>query len=194
MKIYCLLFIIASFNLMAIEPDISLIRKWDKVFYDSHRLQPFPKTIRFVANNKNKNKKVTYVATKHKSWKITQKKIAAAISTIRPDIILIEGVGKTEGISPRKWDIEIKQSMEGEGFEDYFAYKLALENKIPFTGTELDGYMREHTSYERDIAVVNRIAELLDTYENILIIYGAGHYVQQELALEKMLGRPIEIK
>ena len=50
--------------------------------------------------------------------------------------------------------------------------------------------MSEHTSYERDLAVVSYLDELLKQYDNVMIIYGAGHFVQQEDCLVNMLGMP----
>lgn len=54
--------------------------------------------------------------------------------------------------------------------------------------------MSEHTSYERDIEVVTRLAGLLAQYNRILVVYGAGHFVQQELVLTKMLGAPTDVQ
>jgi hypothetical protein len=128
------------------------------------------------------------VATKHKNWIDTQIQIKQAIYQIHPDIILIEGIAKEDGVSPRIWDDKIKQNLNDEGFEDYYTYKLALENKIPFVGAELQGKMSEHTSYDRDISVLTYLSDLLNRYNTVLVIYGAGHFVQQEPALIKVLG------
>lgn len=116
--------------------------------------------------------------------------IESAIKHFKPQIILIEGIAKADGLSPRVWDEKVKQNLHVEGFEDYFAYKVALQEKIPFVGAELDGKMSDHSSYERDAAVVSYIAELLNRYNNVMVIYGAGHFVQQEATLVKMLGTP----
>jgi hypothetical protein len=166
-------------------PDLSLIRNWNQAFYQSHPYQPFPKTLRFEGS-----KTFTYVASKHKDWKNSQEKIRIAIKTYKPQILLIEGIAKSDGVSPRVWDDRIKQDLNVEGFEAYYANKLALQERIPFVGAELEGKMSDHTSYERDIAVVSYVAELLNKYDNVMVVYGAGHYVQQELVLEKMLGSP----
>lgn len=164
--------------------DLSLIRRWDQNFYNQHKYQPFPNTILFRLGHKN----IVYVATKHKNWKDTQIQIKHAIYQLNPDIILIEGIAKEDGISPHIWDDKIKQNLNAEGFEDYYAYKLALEKKIPFVGAELPGKMSEHTSYDRDISVLTYLSDLLSRYNTVLIIYGAGHFVQQEPALIKTLG------
>lgn len=175
-----------------LQPDTSLIRQWNQDFYEKHNYQPFPKIVYF--KNVKNQKAVVFVGTKHKDWKNSQEKIKTAIENENPEIILIEGIAKSDGLSPRIWDDKIKQSLEREGFEGYFAYKLALQKRIPFAGSELEGAMSEHTSYERDIAVVNRLAELLAQYNRVLVVYGAGHFVQQELVLTKMLGAPSDVR
>ena len=71
----------------------------------------------------------------------------------------------------------------------YYAYKRAQELNIDYVGIEL-GVMKNYSSYERDIVFLESIYELAKKYKTILIIYGAGHFVQQELVLEALFGKP----
>lgn len=182
------------FNILAegadqITPDLSLIRNWDLHFYQNHPYQPFPKIIQFDGKHT-----LTFVATKHSDWKNSQAKIEFAIKTFKPKIILIEGIAKANCLSPRVWDDKLKANLNVDGFEDYYAYKIAIESKIPFVGAELEGKMSDHSSFERDVAVVNYLGELLMKYHNVMVIYGAGHFVQQESCLVKMLGKSRSIE
>lgn len=186
------LFPLIAFANESFSPDISLIRQWNDGFYKKHPYQPFPKTILF--REIRSGKAVTFVATKHKDWKSSQQKIKASIEREIPEIILIEGIARNDGLSPRIWDDKIKHDLRKEGLEGYYAYKLAVEKNIPFVGAELDGKMSDHTSYERDVAVVTYLANLVNRHNRVLVIYGAGHFVQQELVLTKMLGVPIQVQ
>ena len=173
-------------------PNISLIRPWKKDFYDKHPYQPFPKTVFFKTTRGQKE--LSFIATKHKDWKKSQQIIESTILEKKPEILLIEGIKKSDGLSPRVWVDKIKQDLNKEGLEGYFAYKIALEQGIPVVGAELEGKMSNFTSYQRDIAVVTYFAELLSRYNRVMVIYGAGHFVQQELVLSDMLGSPITIQ
>jgi hypothetical protein len=177
----------------SVTPKISLIREWDSAYYQNHHLQPFPKILKFTIEPNGKKRNIFYVATKHKNWQETQKKIRFAIEQLKPDIVFIEGIKQEDGVSPLIWENESKKNLDMEGNEDYFAYKIAKERSIPFLGSELSGRMKDHTSFERDIAFVTRLAELVDKYNTIIIIYGAGHYVQQEEALAEMFGTPVHV-
>jgi hypothetical protein len=168
-------------------PDISLIRHWDELYYHKHPMQPFPRVVSF----EDGRKRLTYVATKHKKWQASQRLIQETIQSVNPDVILIEGLRKEWGLSPHYWDDKIHQNLHAEGYEAYYAYKIAQLKHTPYVGSELPGKMSAHSSYERDVATVNRIAELLNVHHNVLVVYGAGHYVQQEAALIGLVGRPL---
>jgi hypothetical protein len=42
----------------------------------------------------------------------------------------------------------------------------------------------------RDANIVGTIATLLEKYDRVLVVYGAGHRMQLDRALEDMLGKP----
>jgi hypothetical protein len=46
---------------------------------------------------------------------------------------------------------------------------------------------------ERDLHIVNVIAEMLNRYDKVFVIYGGSHFLTQQLALEKMMGVPVEV-
>lgn len=166
-------------------PDLSLLRQWNANVYNTHQLQPFPKVVKYQADGKT----LVYVATKHKNWKDSQQLIQQVIEQVRPNAIMIEGLHSSWGESPQNWKHQINRNLNAEGLEDYFAYKLALSKNIRMFGSE-PGKMSDFSSYQRDQFAVKKIAELINRFNKLLVIYGAGHFVQQEKVLEKMLGKP----
>jgi hypothetical protein len=46
----------------------------------------------------------------------------------------------------------------------------------------------------RNAYIVSVIAELLNKFDNILVVYGGSHLASQQLAIEEMLGTPIKIE
>jgi hypothetical protein len=169
--------------------DLSLLRKWDQGFYDRHPYQPFPRVLKF----RNGEHQLVYVATKHKNWKDSHRLIKKALEETKPDIVLLEGLLKDWGESPSNWNDKIQGNLDSEGLEDYFAFKLTKEMKIPSVGSE-PGRMASFSSFERDQAAVTLIAELLKRYRKVIVIYGAGHFVQQERTLEKLMGKSVLIE
>lgn len=167
-------------------PDLGLIREFDQKVYDAHPLQPFPKAVTFVSGTKT----VVFVATKHRDVAASRRLIQEAFDTLRPDFALLEGLHADWGLSPRKWD---DRSSDSDGSEVYFAYKLAVARKVPFAGAE-PGVLKHFSSLARDPAAVQKLADLLANHKRILVVYGAGHYVQQEDVLIQMLGKPKKVR
>lgn len=166
----------------AFHADVSLIREFNQSLHDKHSFQPFPKLIRFISGNKS----LVYVATRHKDLEKSKELIRRAIDQTSPEIILLEGMRASWGQSPRKWD---GQTSDKDGYEVNLAYKLAIEKGIPFLGAE-PGKPKEFSSFQRDQSAIKKIAELMSQYNKVLVVYGAGHYVQEEEALKKMFGAP----
>jgi hypothetical protein len=50
-----------------------------------------------------------------------------------------------------------------------------------------------HVGVVRDAKITAVIAEMLNRYDRVLVVYGAGHHVQQGRVLEEMLGEPHRI-
>lgn len=165
--------------------DAKLVRIYDRKFYFDHPYQPFSKLITF----KNKSNNIYYVASRHQECERSQTRIEIGL-TKKPDLIVIEGLHAKWGNRPNNWDDRIKDKIEmANGCDIYYAYKRAQELNIDYVGIEL-GVMKNYSSYERDIVFLESIYELAKKYKTILIIYGAGHFVQQELVLEALFGKP----
>lgn len=108
--------------------------------------------------------------------------------------MLIEGIHADWGMSPRRWDQDLDARSNQDGYESYYAYKRALEMKIQFIGSEPSGKMSEYTSYERDLAVVKLVWELMSRFQKVMVVYGAGHFVQEEPALVRLFGKPVQVQ
>ena len=66
-----------------------------------------------------------------------------------------------------------------------------LRNTIPNAhGNELEKLHAEFDKYGRDTFMVQNIAAALNKYNTVFCIFGTGHYAQQQLALEDMMGKP----
>lgn len=72
-----------------------------------------------------------------------------------------------------------------------FWLKLAVGARAADSFSADTSLLKAWDSYDRDFSVVNRVAELLNQYRQVMVIYGAGHYVQQEEVLKNMLGAPV---
>jgi hypothetical protein len=169
---------------------VDRIRTWHQGFYDQHPYQPFPKRIEF----ENKGTRLMYVATKHKKTVESRRAIELAFKAFHPDAVLIEGIHIDWGTSPRNWDKDLEARIDQEGYECYYAYKKAVESNTPFVGSEPPGMMSDYSGLERDRAVVARLRGLVAKNKRIMIVYGAGHFVQEELELEDMFGPPRSIR
>ena len=72
-----------------------------------------------------------------------------------------------------------------------FWLKLAVGARAADSFSADTSLLKAWDSYDRDFSVVNRVAELVNQYRQVMVIYGAGHYVQQEEVLKNMLGAPV---
>jgi murein DD-endopeptidase MepM/ murein hydrolase activator NlpD len=167
-----------------------MIREWDEASYYRHPMQPFPKRIQFTSNGRT----LVFVATKHKAATASRRAIDAALDGFTPDVMLIEGIHSDWGTSPRRWDQDLDARINQDGYETYYAYKRAVEMKLPFVGSEPPGKMSEYTSHERDLAAVRLIWELMGRYPKVMVVYGAGHFVQEEPALVQLFGKPSSVQ
>lgn len=66
-----------------------------------------------------------------------------------------------------------------------------LRKTIPNSqGNDLEKLHAEYDKYGRDTFMVQNIAAALNKYDVVFCIFGTGHYAQQQLVLEDMMGRP----
>ncbi|MDD2773691.1 MAG: hypothetical protein PHP45_08335 [Elusimicrobiales bacterium] len=80
----------------------------------------------------------------------------------------------------------------GEKNKEKFDFdKIDNEISAPISGGK--ALFTQQVSYEvgivRDIAILENIADMLNQYDRVLIVYGSGHFEQQAKALENMLGK-----
>ncbi len=72
-----------------------------------------------------------------------------------------------------------------------FRYEeITTEVCAPVAGLLFTNDMSLAIGEVRDTHIVRTIAGLLNEHDRVLVVYGAGHHVQQEKVLEKMLGTP----
>jgi hypothetical protein len=72
-----------------------------------------------------------------------------------------------------------------------FRYEeVTTRQSAPVEGELFTNDMSLRIGAVREVHIVRLIAELLNKHDRVLVVYGAGHHVQQEKVLEKMLGVP----
>ncbi len=72
-----------------------------------------------------------------------------------------------------------------------FKYEeVTVQHSAPLKGGLFTNEMSLRIGEVRDVHIVRLIADLLNNHDRVLVVYGAGHHVQQEKVLEKMLGVP----
>jgi len=43
----------------------------------------------------------------------------------------------------------------------------------------------------RELSIIKTIEDVLNKYNRILVVYGAGHLYQEQFVLQEMLGNPV---
>ena len=115
-----------------IEPSLNLLRDHgvdNDRFNQWKKFNKIPRDKAFCLLFELRNKKLYYIGAKHTTdtGSETFLYIHKIITESKPDIVLLEGIPYSLGISPRL------SNMQGES---KFAIDLAIENKIPYIGIE----------------------------------------------------------
>lgn len=173
--------------LRSLELDLQKVRRYDRDFYFSHPYQPFSRLISY----KNKTNELYYVADRHAECQKTKERIDLALKK-NPDLIVVEGLRRSWGVNPDNWDLKIQKKTGLNSCDIYYPLKRAKELKIDYAGTE-PGKMKNFSSYERDLYFLISLKSFSEKYKKILVIYGSGHYVQQELVLNSFFGQPLAV-
>ena len=71
-----------------------------------------------------------------------------------------------------------------------FLHNLLVKTVPNVKGNELEKLHAEFDKYGRDTFMIQNIAAALNKYNTVFCIFGRGHYAQQQLVLEDMLGKP----
>jgi len=131
--------------------DVSLVRAWEVKNYDP---KP-PSVTRFQKGNKQ----LSYLETLHSNELNceTFKKIKEELSDFKPDVVILEDLETSKGMSPKKWDMSFPlDNQNWDCGEPCYTAALAFEKNIPYIGGEPDDLdftntLREKGYTDRDI-------------------------------------------
>ena len=81
--------------------------------------------------------------------------------------------------------------------ETEFNYEeITAETTKPYCSNNA-GYIQQFACYNskiRDFHIVNVIADMLNQYNRVLVVYGHGHHTMQQAILEELMGEPTVVK
>jgi len=71
---------------------------------------------------------------------------------------------------------------------------VPYRSTAPVEGLRFTNEVSHAVGQVRDAHLVRTIAELLNRFDRVLVVYGAGHHVQQAEVLAAMIGEPLGIR
>ena len=124
-------------------------------------------------------------------WKLTPRGFqvntlayAAGVATKKKLPVVFADLSDAQGVEI------LRMLRPGEKIDVDFLDKILRTTTPNAHGTELEKLHAEFDKYGRDAFMIQNIAAALNKYTTVFCIFGTGHYAQQQLALEDMMGKP----
>ena len=109
---------------------------------------------------------------------------AAGVATKKKLPVVFADLSDAQGVEV------LRMLRPGEKIDVDFLDKILRTTTPNAHGTELEKLHAEFDKYGRDAFMIQNIAAALNKYNTVFCIFGTGHYAQQQLALEDMMGKP----